>query len=133
MKTYTYTFTVPASAIDFNGHVNNVTYLEWMMEAATRHAQAAGMGYEQCLEHGGTWVARFHRIEYRNPAFEGEELRMITWIESIGRIVSRRRYALRRIADDALVSEGETEWVFVDAKRMRPMRIPAVVSAVFSE
>jgi len=27
-------FTVPESAIDVNGHVNNLRYLEWMLEAA---------------------------------------------------------------------------------------------------
>jgi acyl-CoA thioesterase FadM len=35
------------------------------------------------------------------------------------------------MADDSLVCEGKTEWVFVDADRMRPMRIPARVSEAF--
>jgi acyl-CoA thioester hydrolase len=131
MKTYTYTFTVPASAIDFNGHVNNVTYLTWMMEAASRHSQSVGMGFEQCLEYGGTWVAKSHHIEYKSPAFEGDELRMTTWIDTLGKIVSERRYELRKVADDFLICEGKTEWVFVDKKRMRPMRIPAQIAEAF--
>ncbi len=131
MKTYTYTFTVPSSAIDFNGHVNNVTYLQWMMEAASAHAQSVGMGFEQCMEHGGTWVAKSHHIEYKNPAFEGEELRMTTWVETIGKITSDRRYELHKISDGSLVCEGRTEWVFVDKERMRPMRIPASVRGAF--
>jgi len=131
MKTFSYTFTVPASAIDFNGHVNNVTYLQWMMEAASRHSQSVGMGFEQCLEHGGTWVAKSHHIEYKASAYEGEELRMETWIETLGRIVSERRYRLTRTGDEMLLCEGQTEWVFVDKDRFRPSKIPEAIKKAF--
>jgi acyl-CoA thioester hydrolase len=86
-----------------------------------------GFGYAQCLELGGTWVAKSHRIEYKKPAFEGEELEMQTWIESIGKILSVRCYRLMRSSDASVICEGETEWVFVDQRRMRPMKIPEVV------
>jgi acyl-CoA thioester hydrolase len=131
VTSYSYTFTVSADAIDFNGHVNNVTYLQWMMEAATRHSQLVGMSYEQCLELGGTWVAKSHNIEYKKPAFEGEELRMETWIETMGRIASKRCYRLVRIGDAAVLCEGKTEWVFVDKKRFRPSKIPENIKNAF--
>ena len=133
MKRYSYRFKVKAEDIDFNGHVGNVTYLSWMIEAATRHSESVGFGYEQCLELGGTWVARSHRIEYKKPAFEGDELEMQTWIESIGKLLSVRRYQLLRPSDSAVICEGETEWVFVDRKRMRPMRIPAEIIEGFEK
>ncbi len=128
---FSYTFTVPASAIDFNGHVNNVTYLQWMMEAAQKHSQSVGMDAERCLAHGGTWVARSHNIIYKKPAFEGEVLRMETWIETLGTFTSKRRYRLTRVDDRALITTGETEWVFVDAKRFRPSRIPEAIAQAF--
>ncbi len=128
---FSYTFTVPASAIDFNGHVNNVTYLQWMMDAAQRHSQSVDMDFERCLSYGGTWVARSHNIVYKKPAFEGEILRMKTWIETLGTFTSERRYQLSRVDDDALVCEGNTEWVFVDKKRFRPFRIPLEIREAF--
>jgi len=124
MNPYLYQFTVNKEAIDFNGHVNNVTYLSWMIEAATRHSEAVGYGYEACLELGGTWVAKSHAIEYKRPAFENDVLQMETWIEEIGKIISTRRYELTRPSDGVLICEGRTEWVFVDSKKMRPMKIP---------
>jgi len=133
MKPFISHFTVPKEAIDFNGHVNNVTYLSWMIDAATRHSDAIGFGYEKCLELGGTWVAKAHHIEYKKPAFENDELEMKTWIEDIGKILSTRRYELRRCSDNALVCEGITEWVFVDAKKMRPMKIPAAIIEGFEK
>ena len=131
MKTFSYIFTVPSDAIDFNGHVNNVTYLQWMMEAASRHSRSVGMGFEQCLEHGGTWVAKSHTLEYKKPAFEGDQLQMETWIQTLGKVASQRRYKLTKTDDSSLIFEGKTEWVFVDRDRMRPMRIPEPVRGAF--
>jgi acyl-CoA thioester hydrolase len=90
-----------------------------------------GFGYEQCLTFGGTWVAKSHNIEYKKPSFENDELQMKTWIEDIGKILSTRRYELTRPSDDAVICEGKTEWVFVDSKKMRPMKIPSVISEGF--
>jgi len=133
MVTYDYVFKVKHKAIDFNGHVHNVTYLSWMIEAATRHSASVGFGYEKCLELGGTWVAKSHTIEYKKPAFENEVLQMKTWIEEIGKILSTRRYELTRPSDGALICEGKTEWVFVDSKKMRPMKIPSEIIEGFEK
>lgn len=127
MNTYTYTFCVRQNEIDFNGHVHNVTYLNWMIKAATRHSEAVGFGYKECLELGGTWVAKSHTIEYKKPSFDNDELQMETWVEEIGKILSVRRYVITRPSDNARICEGRTEWVFVDSRKMRPMRIPAVI------
>ena len=131
MTPYLYTFKVGKDAIDFNGHVNNITYLSWMIEAATAHSTSVGFGYEDCLKLGGTWVAKSHNIEYKKPSFENDTLQMKTWIEDIGKILSTRRYELTRPSDAAVICEGKTEWVFVDAKKMRPMKIPAEISEGF--
>ena len=133
MTPYLYRFTVPKEAIDLNGHVNNVVYLSWMIEAATKHSSSLGFGYEDCLKYGGTWVAKSHTIEYKKPAFENDELEMRTWIEDIGKILSTRCYELTRVSDGALICQGKTEWVFVDAKRMRPMKIPSEIVQGFQD
>jgi acyl-CoA thioester hydrolase len=131
MKRYTYTFRVPKEAIDHNGHVNNVTYLQWMIEAATKHSDSVGFGYEACFALGGTWVAKSHHIEYKKPAFENDLLQMETWIEQIGKVLSIRRYQLTRPKDEVEICEGKTEWVFVDIEKIRPMKIPDAMRAVF--
>ena len=133
MTPYIYTFTVTKDDIDFNGHVNNVSYLSWMIDAATAHASSVGSGYKECLVFGGTWVAKSHNIEYKKPSFKNDELQMKTWIEDIGKILSTRRYELTRPSDGVVICEGKTEWVFVDSKRFRPMKIPAEVIAGFKK
>jgi acyl-CoA thioester hydrolase len=133
VKIFSYLFVVDSSAIDFNGHVNNVTYLEWMMRAAIRHSASVGMDYEKCLELGGTWVAKSHHLEYKKPAFEGDELRMETWVEELGKIASIRRYKLVRTTDNTLIFEGTTNWVFVDKNSFRPTKIPDVIKNTFEK
>jgi acyl-CoA thioester hydrolase len=133
MQKFSYRFTVTEDTIDMNGHVHNVTYLSWMIDAATRHSESVGFGYESCLSLGGVWVAKSHHIEYRKPAFLGDELCMETWVEDIGRIMSVRRYVLTRVSDGTLLCEGKTEWVFVDSKKMRPVKIPESMIRGFKE
>ena len=61
-------FVVPSDVIDANGHVNNVVFVQWMQDAATRHFKLAGCA-EAMFEANATWVVRSHTIEYLVPAF----------------------------------------------------------------
>jgi acyl-CoA thioesterase FadM len=70
--TYTKTIIIPNSAIDENGHVNNVTYVQWMQDIAVEHYASIGGIAAQGPD--STWVIRKHSIEYFLPAFEGEEI-----------------------------------------------------------
>ena len=72
--------------------------------------------------HGAVWVARSHQIEYLRPVFEGDELVMKTWIATMERVKSLRRYEF--VVDGKTIVRGETDWVFVDAESGRPKRIP---------
>ncbi|WP_353662535.1 acyl-CoA thioesterase [Hydrogenimonas sp. SS33] len=116
-------FRVPEEAIDSNGHVNNVVYLQWFADAAAEHARQNGWGEEACRRRGTMWVARKHCIEYLHPAFENDALVLTTWIERVERVKAIRKYTLEK-EDGTPVSRGESEWVYLDAKRLRPIRIP---------
>ena len=61
-RVYEYEFEVNASAIDGNGHVNNVEFVRWMQDAAVAHADARGLT-AATREAGATWVVRSHRID----------------------------------------------------------------------
>ncbi|WP_456403598.1 acyl-CoA thioesterase [Hydrogenimonas sp.] len=131
-KIFRYEFEVGEEAIDFNGHVGNVTYLQWMVEAAQAHSEAAGWKMAACKEAGGTWFARSHKIEYLHPAYARDRLRMETWIEEIGTVRALRRYRILKLPEERVLCEGESEWIFVDAETMRPRRIPPAIAAAFS-
>ena len=123
-------FTIPATAVDQNGHVNNVMYLQWMQDIAVEHYDFIG-GTAPTQALGATWVVREHKIVYMRPAFAGEEIEVQTWVVNLRRVRSLRKYQFVRKSDEALLVQGETDWVFVDAETGRPRRIPAEIAGVF--
>ena len=127
---YRYKLTVPEDAVDVNGHVNNLEYLRWMQDAAILHSDSQGCTMVTTAA-GATWVVRMHRVEYLRPAFAGEQIIVLTWVSNFRRVQSLRKYRIVRVKDNAVLVEGETDWVFVDAKTGRLRSIPKNIIAAF--
>ena len=135
---FSFTFSVPDSVIDENGHVNNVAFVEWMQDAAIRHGQQRMAGYNGynlntafVLNESAAFVVREHRIEYLLPVFQGDEIEVRTWLNEARRVRLHRRYEFIRKSDERVVAKGETDWVYVDMKTGRPIVIPANILELF--
>jgi acyl-CoA thioester hydrolase len=127
---YRKTIRIPASAIDGNGHANNVAYVQWMQDIAVEHYESLG-GIAAQNKSGGTWFIRGHRVEYLLPAAADEEIEIRTWVDNLQRVRSLRKYEFARKADGKILVKGETDWVFVDAQSGKPLAIPPEVRDVF--
>jgi len=128
-QVYSHRFAVPASAVDQNGHVNNVAYIQWMQDVATLHFNAVG-GSAAMQKADATWVVRSHNIEYLAPLYAGEDVTVQTWVVNFRRVRSLRRYRFLRTGDGTLLARGETDWVFVDSASGRPCRIPDEIAGL---
>jgi len=128
---FPFEFTVPDEAVDENGHVNNVMYVQWMQDAAVRHYEAMG-GRQLTIDLGATWVVRSHTVEYLRPVFAGERIKMLTWVANMRRVRSLRRYQFIRVENEELLVRGETDWVFVDIQNGYPRAIPPEVVNLFT-
>jgi acyl-CoA thioester hydrolase len=126
---YSKTITIPSSAIDENGHVNNVVYVQWMQDLAVEHY--ASIGGIEAQGPDSTWVVRKHSVEYFLPAFAGEEIEARTWVENLRKVRSLRMYEFVRKSDGKVLVKGETDWVFMDVKTGRVKAIPAEVEKIF--
>ncbi|MGB7251686.1 MAG: acyl-CoA thioesterase [Phormidesmis sp.] len=127
---YRYDITIPASAIDQNGHLNNVEYVSWMQAAAIAHANDTGCT-RLTTEIGATWIVRKHQVEYLQPAFVDEVVILFTWITTIRKVRSQRKYQFFRPADQQVLAIASTDWVFVDAQTGSPLAIPTAVANAF--
>ena len=127
---YSHQITIPETAVDPNGHVNNVMYVQWMQDIALNHYDFIG-GTDPTHALGATWVVREHKVEYLLPAFADEEIEVQTWVVNIRRVRSLRKYRFVRISDGMLLVRGETDWVFVDLDTGRPRRIPEEIVNIF--
>ncbi|MCG5499370.1 acyl-CoA thioesterase [Ectothiorhodospira lacustris] len=117
-------FSVPESAIDINGHVNNLEYLKWMQEIAVAHSAARGWNWDRYRQEGGSWVVRSHFIEYLRPSHVGDNLILLTWIGGFSHRSSPRHYLFMRADDHRPLVRARTEWVYVDAETGRPKPVP---------
>ena len=115
--------------IDDLGHVNNVTYLRWVQEAATAHwrAVAAPADQEQLY-----WVVFRHEIDYLHPAMPGDRIVARTWVGAATRIKFDRHTELLRERDRKPLARARTVWCPIDARTGKPTAVSAEVRAVFS-
>ena len=128
---YRLSLVVTPEVLDGNRHVNNVAYVQWMQEAAIQHSAATGCT-RLTQQTGATWVVRTHQIEYLYPAVAGDELTVLTWVADFRKVRSLRRYRFVRSRDEALLAQGETDWVFVDTATGKPRRIPEQIRSLFT-
>ncbi|HEV7352050.1 MAG TPA: acyl-CoA thioesterase [Brevundimonas sp.] len=114
--------------IDANGHVNNVVYVGWLQEAGTAHWNAR---FDEDTRARWSWVALRHEIDYLrgiSPDATGVVAR--TWV---GDPEGPRfnRYVRIEDGEGRLCAQGVSEWCLVDARSLRPHRIPADMVARF--
>ncbi len=115
-----YTFRVVPADIDRMGHVNNVTFVRYVQDAAAAHWGAAA---PQEVQEAFAWVCRRHEIDYRKPAFDGEELTVRTWVGVPSGATWERFTEITRAADGAVIVSARTDWVMIDGATGRPRRI----------
>ena len=123
--------TVKPEEIDGLGHVNNLVYLGWFMEAAEAHTEACGMPGRGMLSDGEGWVVRRHEIDYLAQVRVSEQIAVRTWIEWAEKASSLRRYEVVRTSDGRAVCRGLTMWVWINYGTGRPARIPDRVYAAY--
>jgi acyl-CoA thioester hydrolase len=114
--------------IDENGHVNNVVYVAWLQDAGTAHWNAR---FEPEARARWSWVGTRHEIDYFRPLLpDAQGVKARTWV---GEPQGPRFNRYVRIEDGQgqLCAQGVTEWVLVDAKTMRPHRIPPDILPAF--
>ncbi len=124
-------FTVPLEIvpahIDANGHVNNVVYVGWLQDVGTAHWNAR---FDEETRARWSWVALRHEIDYLRALQPDATAVARTWV---GDPQGPRfaRYVRIEDGEGRLCAQGLSEWCLVDAKTMRPTRIPATMLPTF--
>ena len=131
LEIYEYRHTVRDDEIDGLGHANNGAYVDWMQAAAVAHSTANGWPGPRYRRMGFGWVVRSHAIEYLQPAFAGDAVVVRTWVATLRKATSIRRYRIVRAGDGTLLAAAETKWAFINYTTRQPMRIPPEVADSF--
>jgi len=117
-------FKVRHYELDLLGHLNNVTFVQYMQEAAIEASTALGFSPDWYREQGFGWVVRRLWVRYLGQVTYGDEVEVATWLSGMRGVRSNREYDLTRARDGARVARGRAEWVYMDVKTAQPARIP---------
>jgi acyl-CoA thioester hydrolase len=120
---------VGVNDIDALQHVNNVVYLRYVQEVAQSHWDSIASDE---MKKKYSWVVLRHEIDYRNPAFLGDELIARTWVSSCEGVRSVRNVKLYQSTSHKLVVETKTTWCLLDAQTMKPKRIEDDILSIFT-
>ena len=123
---FAHAFRVSAEDIDEQGHVNNVAYLRWVQDVAVAHWREAASAEQQSRF---TWFVTRHEIDYKKPAFAGEEITATTWVGQ-SKIATCERFTEIKRGDDLLV-KAQSTWCLIDRETSRPARINAELKEIF--
>ena len=115
--------TVSAEHIDQLGHVNNVVYVQWMQDVASKHVNALGLGLKQYQQLNHAMVAVEHHVQYRKAAFEGDELILRTWLDALDSLYLSRQYVFYRPKDQTILFVAKTKWACIEMSSGRPKRM----------
>jgi acyl-CoA thioester hydrolase len=117
--------TVGAADIDAYNHVNNAVYVTWCDRIAWDHSAALGLPIERCLEIDRGMAVVRTVIQYLRPALLGDVVHVATWIVPVdSRLRVRRRFQIKRMADDSTLARAEIEYACIELSSGKPMRWP---------
>ena len=110
---FSHSFCVANSDIDEHNHVNNVAYLRWIQEVALAHWVAEATPE---MKKKYKWFVLRHEIDYKNRAFEGEEITSLTWDGKATKITCERYTEIRRCKD---FSKSQKHLVFAQCRNTK--------------
>jgi acyl-CoA thioester hydrolase len=119
--------------LDPAGHMNNAVYVAYIEDIGAQLAAAHGWPMARMESIGLGIVARYHRIEYKQPAMLGDELELSTWISDVEPSTAVRHTTITRLGDGALVARARTVHVWIDTATGQATPIPGALLADFAQ
>jgi acyl-CoA thioester hydrolase len=115
--------TVRFAETDAQGVAHNSNYLVWFEIARVAYLAEYAGGYQALRDQGlESFVLESH-VRYRLPAHFDDRLRIHARIGELRGARFRFDYEIKR--GDEVIADGSTSHACVDAKTLRPVRIPA--------
>ena len=114
------------SETDAQGIVHNAAYLVWLEIARIDYLGRFPGGYKGLVEEHGIDVTTAEAyVRYRQPARFDDGIRVWARTTDLRGARFRFEYALERTTEpDGLLAEGWTAHACVDARTLRPLRLP---------
>jgi acyl-CoA thioester hydrolase len=114
------------SETDAQGIANNATYLDWFEVARVAYLRQFPGGYRGLIEKGVEAMTIETYVRYRAPCVFDDELEIHARVTDVRGARFRFEYVVERTNEPReTIAEGWTSHACVDAKTLRPTRMPA--------
>lgn len=126
MLKYSEKHTIPCYHADASGRLKPTSFMNFAQEAAGRHANHLGFGYDDLIVSNNAWIlSRMHIVFTDAPRWR-EEITLTTWHKGLNRIFFLR---------DFLITDGEgrervkatTSWLVMNLETRRLVRDPKLM------
>jgi acyl-CoA thioester hydrolase len=115
--------------LDMHRHVNNATYLSYMITAEIESTVRGGLPWRLVMDSKEGNVSRWSRVLYQGQAKIEDELEITTHFSDIRRFSAVAHDSIVRVSDRAPIALGHTRWIWIDRDTLKPLRFPADVLA----
>lgn len=122
--------TVTEDHLDELDHVNNVQYLQWIQDVAKHHWDLKA---DEAWIEKYAWVAINHFIEYKKPAFLGDNLLVQTHVNQFEGVKSNRLVRISNESTGDLIVQSSTSWCMIDRTNSKPARVLKEMVEAFSD
>jgi len=115
---------------DAQGIAHNSNYFVWFEVARVEYLERYAGGYQKLRDLGVEAVVLETHVRYLEPARFDDRLRLHARCLDVRGARFRYEYAIER--DDVLIADGWTAHATVDARTMRPTRVPSWLQEAIS-
>ena len=123
---FSHSFIVKKEHLDEQNHVNNVVYVQWIQDVAVAHWRTVA---SQEVQENFVWFLLRHEIDYKQQAFEGEEITATTWVGNATKVTCERFTEIRR--GETILVQAKSNWCMLNAKTKKPTRITEEIREQF--
>lgn len=99
--------------------------VQQIIEVATEHADALGVGFKDLQRDGNLWVLSRVAFEMKRYPHLLENYSLTTWIESYNRHFSERNIEIRA-ENDEIIGYARTIWVAINIETRRPADLSSI-------
>lgn len=114
-----------AALTDAAGRMSTAQLLTRLIVAATRHADAIGVGYRELMQHGLAWVLSRISIEMEHIPAILDTFSITTWIESFNRHISYRNFRIDGEGGRP-IGYARSLWTCIDIVKRTPASLDPV-------
>lgn len=125
IKEYTHRYGLTAALCNAQGELAPAQLVMEILEVATEHADALGVGFDRLAEDHNLWVLSRIAIEMNRYPRLHEEYALTTWIEDYNRHFSERNFAITS-ASGEILGYARTIWVAINIHTRRPADLTAI-------